>query len=134
MTEQNPHSKILCYYWDELAKAKPYLTVYGWEKHKFGDDHGQVHGISEEESTNTNLKLREILIDYFEMPTMLMQELLYGSEGKSYSAEKLLPILQQIIDRFNCVYAVLKADAEDSYFVHRVIIAIMRVMAAYTYP
>ena len=62
-----------------------------------------------------------MILDYFAEPTLDVSELLYGSEGKIYKAEQVNPLIQRTIDRFKLVYAVHKAQCEDSYFVQRIL-------------
>ena len=79
--------------WDSLKEAQPQKTVYSWEKFKLGQDRGSGFGIIEEECIETNWKLREILLDYFFVPTHFISEFFYGSEGKNYKANQVNPIL-----------------------------------------
>ena len=80
-----------------------------------------------------NQKIRQILIDFFEEPTPVIAEFLYGSEGKKYKAEEINPILNQITKRFVTTYAVLKAECADAYFIAKTIYVISQVLAAYSY-
>ena len=106
---------------DRISEGKPHHTVYSWEKFKYGEERGAGNGISEEECLATNNKLHQILIDFLAEPTMKISEYLYGSEGKKYTPENINPILQQIINRFKLIYAVVKAECGDAYFIQKVI-------------
>ena len=86
----------------------------------------------EEEVIETNRKLRQVLVEFFDDPTDRIAELVYGSEGKTYKAETILPILQQILDRFKTCFAVFKADCADAYFTQKVIHYITHVFAAFS--
>lgn len=77
---------------------------------------GAGNGITEEECDHTNKKLRQVLLDFFDEPTLSISEFIYGSEDKTYKAEQINPILQQIIDRFTLALAIIKADCADAYF------------------
>ena len=80
----------MCYLWDRLEEAGPEQTIYSWERFKLNEDH-DAH--DPENSNETNHKIRQILMDYFDLPTSYLQEFLYGFEGKTYKQEEVNPIL-----------------------------------------
>ena len=87
VSEKNPNNRVMCYLWNSLSEAEPHKTVYSWEKFKYGQERGSGHGIDEKECIDTNNKLRQILLDFFDEPVAIVSELLYGSEGKTYKYE-----------------------------------------------